>query len=75
MPTNLSPDQLKDWMKEDQGAGIIAGNVIVAVAAVIAVALRIWSRKLKNLPLGVDDWLIIAALVGHVFPVGIEDHG
>ena len=61
--TNLTPDQLK----ADQGPGIVTGNIIVAVAAIVAVPLRTWSRKLKNLRLGIDDWLIIAALVS-------EDH-
>lgn len=58
-PTNMTASQLA----ANQGPGIVVGNLIVAVAAIIAVVLRVWSRRLKGLKLGPDDWLIVMALV------------
>lgn len=46
----------------DRGPGIIAGTVVVAVLATIAVGLRVISRRLHGLSLEVDDYLIFAAL-------------
>ncbi|KAL9051676.1 MAG: hypothetical protein Q9206_004612 [Seirophora lacunosa] len=47
----------------DKGPGIIAGNVIVAVLATIAVGLRVLSRHMQRLSLEADDYLIFVALV------------
>ncbi|KAI4180657.1 MAG: hypothetical protein LQ348_005166 [Seirophora lacunosa] len=46
----------------DKGPGIIAGNVIVAVLATIAVGLRVLSRHMQRLSLEADDYLIFVAL-------------
>ncbi|KAI4184316.1 MAG: hypothetical protein L6R41_004826 [Letrouitia leprolyta] len=46
----------------DRGPGIIAGTIVVAVLATLAVALRVISRRLHGLTLEVDDYLIFAAL-------------
>lgn len=43
---------------------IAAGVTFIPVCSV-SVALRVYARRMKNMPLGVDDWLIIAALVSH----------
>lgn len=42
---------------------IIAANVICSVIAGTAVSLRLISRRLKRLSLGVDDYMAILALV------------
>lgn len=52
----------------DRGPGIIAGTVVVAVLATIAVGLRVISRRLHGLSLEVDDYLIFAALVSKEYP-------
>ena len=46
----------------DQGPGIITANVIVAAAATIGVALRLWARKIQKIPLKADDFTILASL-------------
>lgn len=62
--TSLSlPSLLPEQLAANQGPGIVVGNIIVAVAAVLAVGLRIWARKIQGLSPGLDDWLIFAALV------------
>ena len=43
--------------------GIITANVICIVAAWIAVALRLYSRRLVRIPIITDDWLIVASVV------------
>lgn len=52
----------------DRGPGIIAGTIVVAVLATLAVALRVISRRLHGLTLEVDDYLIFAALVSMEYP-------
>ena len=48
----------------NHGSGIVAGNLVVAILATVAVVLRIISRRLQGLSLEADDYLIFAALVG-----------
>ena len=48
----------------DLRPNIVAGDVIVSIAAGIAVALRLAARWTKDLSLGADDYTIILALVG-----------
>ncbi len=43
--------------------GLIAMCVIFSITSTTAVALRFYSRKLKNLRFQADDWLIAASLV------------
>lgn len=38
-------------------------SIVTWCMAVLVVGLRIVSRRLKNIDLWIDDWLIIAALV------------
>lgn len=38
-------------------------SIVTWILAVIVVGLRILSRRMKNISLWIDDWLIIAALV------------
>ena len=44
-------------------AGVYAVSAILLVVSTIAVALRFKVRRMKNTAYGVDDWLILAALV------------
>ena len=61
--TSPSPDLSQEYLDADKGPGIRAGNAIVGIVAVLAVVLRVVSRRIKGLRLGVDDWLIVASLV------------
>ena len=42
---------------------IIAANVVCAMVAGSAVSLRLISRRLKQLSLGIDDYMAIVAMV------------
>ena len=46
------------------GETIAAGAVFIPVCTVM-VGLRLWTRRTRNLKLGADDWLCVAALVWH----------
>lgn len=61
--SSLAGDIPPSRLYVDKGSGIVVGNAVVGVMAAIAVVLRIASRRLKRIPLGPDDWLIVAALV------------
>ena len=50
-------------MAEDQGRSIVAANIVVAVAATVAIGLRFLARQLHQTTLWIDDYLILAALV------------
>jgi hypothetical protein len=38
--------------------------VVFAILPMVAVGLRFYARSLSNAKLGIDDWLMIPALVG-----------
>lgn len=50
----------------NHGPGIVAGNLVVAILATIAVALRFLSRYIQKIGFKSDDYLILLALVGNI---------
>ncbi len=42
---------------------VIAAGAIFPAVAIIVVGLRFWTRRIKKVALGADDWLIVPALV------------
>lgn len=58
-PPPLTPEELQ----QNRGSSIIAGTSVVFTLASVAIILRLWSRRLKRVRLGLDDWLILAAWV------------
>ncbi|QYS93196.1 Epl1/Sm1 [Trichoderma simmonsii] len=61
-------------LDESRRASIMVTSIVTWILAVIVVGLRILSRRMKNISLWIDDWLIIAALVpscAHVFGMGV----
>ncbi|ERF73312.1 hypothetical protein EPUS_03145 [Endocarpon pusillum Z07020] len=49
-------------LEGSQGPGIVAANLVVAILATIAVALRFSSRRVQGLGFQADDYLILLAL-------------
>ncbi|KAI1330288.1 hypothetical protein F5Y16DRAFT_33994 [Xylariaceae sp. FL0255] len=49
----------------NNGPGIIASTAVLAVIATIVVVLRFWARKLTRTHLGLDDYLVLSALLVH----------
>ena len=68
--SSFTPSELQ-YMKlhaDDNRSGQIhASNVVCAVAAYIAVLLRLFARSLTKAKHGLDDWLIGASLVWTFF--------
>ncbi|KKO99683.1 hypothetical protein THAR02_08213 [Trichoderma harzianum] len=61
-------------LNESRRASIMVTSIVTWTLAVNVVGLRILSRRMKNISLWIDDWLIIAALVpscAHVFGMGV----
>jgi hypothetical protein len=50
-------------LDDDRRPSIMVTAIVTWAMAVLAVALRMVSRHLKNINLWIDDWLIIASLV------------
>lgn len=50
-------------LDDDKRASIMVTSIVTWCMAVLVVGLRLVSRRLKNIDLWIDDWLIIAALV------------
>lgn len=50
----------------NHGPAIVAANLIVAILATIAVALRFLARYIQKVGFESDDYLILLALVWHV---------
>ena len=42
---------------------IVSVTVVLGLMAMVAVALRLYCRKLQKLPLGGDDYCVVASLV------------
>ncbi|UNI18365.1 hypothetical protein JDV02_004638 [Purpureocillium takamizusanense] len=49
-------------LTQDRRTDIIATSAVTLALAMLAVGLRIVSRRIKRVPLWIDDWLIIASL-------------
>ena len=63
MPFNTSkPGEGNDHA----GRELVTSAFVMGFLSCSAVALRFVSRKIQRVPLMHDDWLILAALVGHV---------
>lgn len=52
----------------NSGRGLIVSCSVLASVAIVCVALRFWSKRLVHIPWGIDDYLILGALIAqHVF--------
>ncbi|KAI3337158.1 hypothetical protein HD806DRAFT_475858 [Xylariaceae sp. AK1471] len=49
----------------NSGPDSVAGSSVIIFLATVAVALRFWARKLTKVPFGLDDYLVLAALIFH----------
>ena len=63
LTAGLTPDQLHTLGKQDHNVEIYTCSIVFSVLAVLAVAVRVTSRHMKKVAIGVDDILIMAALV------------
>ena len=61
---NTLPQLTSAKLAEDQGPGIVAANLTVAILATVAVILRLLARYYQRTGYGIDDILIVIALVG-----------
>lgn len=57
----------------NHGPAIVAANLVVAILATIAVALRFLARYIQKIGFKSDDYLILLALVWHVYFVFDDD--
>lgn len=54
----------------NEGPTVLRTSIAVTVLASLVVALRLWARRIKKLAFGLDDWIILAAMVGyHCTPI------
>ncbi|CAI6267825.1 unnamed protein product [Periconia digitata] len=58
---------------------VLSASVVLPLLGLVAVALRFWRRTSRNMGVGVDDWLILVALVfvigmGVVQLYGVSQH-
>ncbi|KAM0450434.1 hypothetical protein ACHAO4_006410 [Trichoderma viride] len=61
--TTLPPPPSGINLDDDKRASIMVTSIVTWCMAALVVGLRIVSRRLKNIDLWIDDWLIIAALI------------
>ncbi|KAH8883567.1 hypothetical protein GQ53DRAFT_771542 [Thozetella sp. PMI_491] len=52
-----------DFPYSDIGGAFLAPNIVLTILDTICVGLRLFARKLKGLRWGLDDYLVVAALV------------
>lgn len=71
MADRMNIDQLSpEYLAEDIGHELIAVVSVLIVLQVIAVGARFYARRAVKVPLLLDDYLIIPALVGFVHKHG-----
>ena len=66
----LSSEELLALKGENHDLEIITYVVIFSILAVIATAIRVASRHMKKVAVGVDDLLVFLALVGYSITLG-----
>ena len=54
-------------LRAEDGRTIVVIMVVIGVVSIVPVALRIVSRRMRDLSLGLDDYLIMVAMVSRVF--------
>ena len=57
-----APDQ-KPHARDDEKTGIIVSNSICLAIGLVAILLRLFSRRLARSKIGLDDWSAVLALV------------
>lgn len=62
MPTSLA-DLPPAYVDYDAGPAVITTSVVMTVATVVLVAVRFVVRSKSAIGLGIDDWLILMAVV------------
>ena len=60
----LTPDELLALNDQNHDSEIITYVVVFSILAIIATAVRVTSRHMKKVAVGIDDLLVIVALVG-----------
>ena len=63
LTAGLSPEQLLSLKDQNHDTEVYIYAVVFTVLAIIAVLVRVTSRHMKNVAVGIDDVLVILALV------------
>lgn len=67
LTAGLSPEQLLVLKDQNHDAEVYICAAVFTVLTILAVFVRVTSRHMKNVAVGVDDILVILALVGKHF--------
>lgn len=75
LPTPKEIQYQEEHIHDDRSGNIVTSHAICITIAVIAVLLRLISRRMIKASIQADDWMIIVALVrsspGHCAEVGL----
>ena len=66
LTVGLTPQQIRLLQGENHDVEVYACAIVFSVLAVLAVIIRVTSRNMKNVAFGIDDALIMTALVFRV---------
>lgn len=67
-------DVILSWPKpnyvnpETRGNGVLVGTIVLGIITYLVVGGRIWARLFVQRNAGLDDWLVIAAMVSRRAP-------
>lgn len=73
----LSSEQILDelnHLNEDRGPDLLCAIIIMSVLAYIAVALRLFSRRIGKAPIQADDVWVIMSLVSEYYLAKADAH-
>ena len=63
MTASLTPEQLLALKKQNHNTEIYTCSIVFSILTIVAVVLRVTSKHMKKVAVGIDDVLVAAALV------------
>ena len=73
LTAGLTPQQIEDLKDQNHDTEVYAYAAVFSVLAIFAVIVRVTSRHMKKVAVGIDDVLVFVALVSTSTPLGLNN--
>ena len=73
LTAGLTPQQLELLEKQNHDTEVYALAAVFSILAILAVIVRVTSRHMKKVAVGIDDVLVFIALVSIPTPLGLKN--
>ena len=72
LTAGLTPQQLEVVKDQNHDSEVYAYAAVFSILAILAVIVRVTSRHMKKVAIGIDDALVFVALVSIPTPLGLK---